>query len=68
MERDDKMTECLAHIRHEMPSYKEDASLNFQKFVNASFGGWRKVNHPQLDGEEGIENYVREIRKGRSFQ
>lgn len=37
--------------------------INYTEGMNKSFGAWMKTTHPEL--KNGINNYVRKMRKGR---
>lgn len=39
--------------------------LHYEKGVNTSFGAWKDEDHPEL--EAGVDEYIREVRKGRTF-
>ncbi|MBI5207312.1 MAG: hypothetical protein HY934_05910 [Candidatus Firestonebacteria bacterium] len=40
-------------------------TLKFTESVNKSFGAWNSNPHPELNN--GVEQYIRDIRKGRTF-
>ncbi len=39
--------------------------LNYEKGIKASFGAWKDEDHPEL--KDGVEEYIRELRKSRNF-
>ena len=40
-------------------------ALKYRDGINSSFGAWKNGDHPEFI--EGVDNYVRKMRKGRSI-
>ncbi len=50
-------------VTEALEGYIEEQKL--AEAVNGAFGAWKEKNHPEF--KNGVEAYVRKVRKGRKF-